>query len=178
MLAATVAGLALAARAAGAQASAPERHFFLAGNVGYAWDQPHGGLTLNGGLAVASNKLFAYLMPLDLTFVQGKQDFAHYAQQTLYTGEVICQDRQTGRIVSNGKCQPPLKVHFGGAVEANFAPMGTANSFFVGGGYRTGYASTGYGTIGYIARATRRSFGLARLSIGSGFAQLAIGGHL
>ena len=34
------------------------------------------------------------------------------------------------------------------------------------------------GTIGYIGRATQRTFGLARISVGSGFFQLAIGGHL
>jgi hypothetical protein len=168
----------IAASAAHAQAEAPpRRHLFAAGNVGYAWDKPHGGLTVNAGAALASRTLFAYVMPLDFTFVQGKQNF-RYVQQTTYTGETLCIDKQTGNYTSNSRCRAPLRVHYGGAVEANYAPMTTNNSFFIGGGYRTGYARTGYGTIGYIARATTRSFGLARLSIGSGFAQLAIGGHL
>ena len=176
LVTATMLGLALSA-AAGAQAPAKERHLFGAGNFGYAWDQPHGGLTVQLGGAVASRTLFGYLLPLDFTFVQGKQDF-RYVQQTIYTGDVFCIDKQTNQYVSNSKCRAPLRVHYGGAVEANYAPMTTNGSFFVGGGYRTGYARTAYGTIGYIGRATQRTFGLARLSIGSGFAQLAIGGHL
>ena len=162
---------------AGAQAEGGTRHLFFAGMAGYAWDQPHGGITVSGGGAVASRKFFAYVLPLDMTFVQGKQNF-RYNQQPLYNGDVACLDRQTNQFVSNSKCRAPLSVKWGGAAEANFAPMGTGGSFFVGGGYRTGYASTPYGTVGYIARATKTGFGLARVSIGSGFAQLAIGGHL
>jgi hypothetical protein len=169
--------LALPVSSARAQTASDNRHFYLAGTTGYAWDQPHGGLTVSAGGAVASRTLFAYLLPLDATFVQGKQNF-RYTQQPQYTGDVACLDRQTNQYVGNNKCRAPLSVHWGGAVEANYAPLGTSNSFFVGGGYRTGYASTAYGTVGYIGRATKRAFGLARLSIGSGFAQLAIGGHL
>lgn len=160
---------------AGAQAS--QRPIFAVGNAGYGWDQPHGGISLNGGVGVRSQKLFAYLLPLDMTFVQGKQDRRYISQSTIY-GDQLCQDRQTGAYVSGGHCRAPVSVHWGAAAEANFAPMTTANSFFAGVGYRTGYASTVYGTIGYIGRATNRTFGLARLSIGSGYALLAIGGHL
>ena len=177
LLTVTLAGLALTAARAEAQTPVKQRHFFVAGNAGYAWAKPDGGLTLNAGGAVASRTVFGYLMPLDLTFVQGKQNF-RYIQQTLYTGDVLCLDRDTGQYVSNSRCRAPLRVHYGGAVEANYAPMTMAGSFFIGGGYRTGYARTGYGTIGYIGRATQRTFGLARISIGSGFVQLAIGGHL
>jgi hypothetical protein len=176
LLTATLLGLALTG-AAGAQVPTKERHLFGVGNVGYAWDQPHGGLTVQLGGAIASRTVFGYLLPLDFTFVQGKQNF-RYVQQTVYTGDVFCIDKQTGQYVGNGKCRAPLRLHYGGAVEANYAPMTTQGSFFVGGGYRTGYASTGYGTIGYIGRATQHTFGLVRLSIGSGFAQLAFGGHL
>jgi hypothetical protein len=177
LLSATLVGLSLTAAAAVAQAPTKQRHFFVAGNAGYAWAKPDGGLTLSAGGALASRTLFGYLMPLDFTFVQGKQNF-RYSQQTLYTGDVLCIDRQTGQYVSNSRCRAPLRLHYGGAVEANYAPMTTAGSFFVGAGYRTGYARTGYGTIGYIGRATQRTFGLARISVGSGFFQLAIGGHL
>jgi hypothetical protein len=170
-------GVALCATTAGAQGAPAARHLFVAGTAGYAWAKPHGGITLSAGGALASRTLFLYLLPLDMTFVQGKQDF-RYNQQTLYTGEQLCLDTQTGRYVSNGHCRAPVSVHFGGAAEANFAPMGSDGSFFVGGGYRAGYAKTAYGTIGYIARATSRSFGLARVSVGSRFVQLAIGGHL
>jgi len=173
-LLATAATLALSA-AAGAQTS--QRPIFAVGNAGYGWDQPHGGISLNGGVGVRSQKLFAYLLPLDMTFVEGKQDRRYIAQSTIY-GDQLCQDRQTGAYVSGGHCRPPVSVHWGAAAEANFAPMTTASSFFAGVGYRTGYASTIYGTIGYIGRATNRTFGLARLSIGSGYALLAIGGHL
>lgn len=169
--------MAVAASPAGAQGSDRERHLFVAGTAGYAWDKPEGGATVSAGGAIASRTLFAYLLPLDMTFVQGERNF-RYVQQTLYTGDVYCLDRETGRYVSNNRCRAPLRVHFGGAVEANYAPRTTAGSVFVGAGYRTGYASTAYGTVGYIGRATKRTFGLARLSIGSGFAQLAIGGHL
>jgi hypothetical protein len=176
LLTVTMVGFALTS-AAGAQAPAKGRHVFGAGNFGYAWDQPHGGLTVQLGGALASRTLFGYLMPLDFTFVQGKQNF-RYVQQTVYTGDVLCIDKQTNQYVSSSKCRAPLRVHYGGAVEANYAPMTTEGSFFIGGGYRTGYARTAYGTIGYIGRATQRTFGLVRVSIGSGFAQLAIGGHL
>ena len=171
-LIAAAAMLAASAAAAGAQ-----RPIFAVGNAGYGWDQPHGGISLDGGVGVRSQKLFAYLLPLDMTFVQGKQDRRYITQSTLY-GDQLCQDRQTGAYVSGGHCSRPVSVHWGGAAEANFAPMTTAGSFFGGVGYRTGYARTVYGTVGYIARATNRSFGLARLSIGSGYAVLAIGGHL
>ena len=177
LLTAALIGLAVNTETAVAQAPAKQRHLFAAGNAGYAWAKPHGGLTLSAGAALASRTLFASLLPLDFTFVQGKQNF-RYVQQTIYTGDQLCLDKQTGGYVSNSKCRAPLRLHYGGAVEANYAPMTTAGSFFVGGGYRTGYAETGYGTIGYIGRATQRTFGLVRLSIGSGFAQLAIGGHL
>ena len=176
LLTVTLLGLALTGEAA-AQTPMKQRHLFGVGNFGYAWDQPHGGLTVQLGGAIASRTLFGYVMPLDFTFVQGKQNF-RYVQQTAYTGDVFCLDKETSQYVSNSKCRAPLRVHYGGAVEANYAPMTTEGSFFVGGGYRTGYASTGYGTIGYIGRATQRTFGFARVSIGSGFAQLAIGGHL
>lgn len=169
--------LTLVASSGRAQTAAGDRNFFLAGTAGYAWAKPDGGVTVSAGGAVATTKLFAYLLPLDVTFVQGKQDF-RYNQQPLYTGDVACLDRQTNQFVSNSKCRAPLRAHWGGAVEANFAPMGTTGSFFIGGGYRTGYASTPYGTIGFIGRATKRSFGMARVSIGSGFAQIALGGHL
>ena len=175
---ASVAAIALAASTARAQNEAvSNRHFYLAGTAGYAWDKPHGGITVSAGGAAATRTFFAYVLPLDVTFVQGKQNF-RYNQQPLYSGDVVCIDRQTNQYVSSSKCRAPLSVHWGGAAEANFAPWGAAGSLFVGGGYRTGYASTAYGTIGYIGRATKRSFGLARVSIGSGFAQLAIGGHL
>ena len=173
----TACALALAASNARAQSDGDNRHFYLAGTAGYAWDQPHGGLTVSAGGAAASRMFFVYLLPLDATFVQGKQNF-RYTQQPLYNGDVACLDRDTNQYVGNNKCRAPLSVHWGGAVEANFAPLGTSNSFFIGGGYRTGYASTAYGTVGYIGRATKRAFGLARVSIGSGFAQLAVGGHL
>lgn len=173
----TVAAAALALTAAAAGAQARERPIFAVGNAGYGWDQPHGGISIDGGVGVRSRKLFAYLLPLDATFVQGKQDRRYITQSTLY-GDQLCQDRQTGVYVSGGHCRAPVSVHWGAAAEANFAPMTTAGSFFAGVGYRTGYASTVYGTIGYIGRATSRTFGLARLSIGSGYALLAIGGHL
>ena len=160
-----------------AQGEGRARHFYLAGTAGYAWDKPDGGVTVSAGGAAVSRNFFVYLLPLDMTFVQGKQDF-RYNQQPLYTGDVVCLDRETNQYVSNSKCRAPLRVHWGAAAEANYAPFGMASSLFVGAGYRTGYASTPYGTVGYIGRATKRSFGMARLSIGSGFAQLAIGGHL
>lgn len=174
-LAAALVAVTLIARAAGAQAA--DRTFFLVGNTGYAWDQPHRGFSLNAGVGAGSSRLFGYLLPLDMTIVQGKQD-RRYVQQTSIYGGQSCQDRTTGAYVGAGNCRAPISVHWGGAAELNFAPMTTDGSFFAGAGYRTGYAATPYGTIGYIARASKRSFGLARLSIGSGFAQLAIGGHL
>lgn len=167
--------LTLTASARGAQAQ--DRPIFAVGHVGYAWDQPHGGVSVNGGVGAGSSRLFGYLLPLDVTFVQGKQD-RRYVQQTTIYGDQLCQDRQSGRYVGAGNCRVPVSVHWGGAAELNFAPMKKTGSFFAGAGYRTGYASTAYGTIGYIGRATGRTFGLARLSIGSGFAQLAVGGHL
>ena len=51
-LAAAVAGLALSAGALGAQAR--DRPIFLVGNMGYGWDQPHGGFSLDGGVGVRS----------------------------------------------------------------------------------------------------------------------------
>jgi opacity protein-like surface antigen len=174
-LAAAVAALALTAGALGAQAR--DRPIFLVGNMGYGWDQPHGGFSLDGGVGLRSQKLFGYLLPLDMTFVQGKQDRRYVQQSTIY-GDQLCQDRQTGAYVGAGNCRRPVSVHWGGAAEANFAPMTQSGSLFAGVGYRTGYASTVYGTIGYIGRATGRTFGLARLSIGDGYALLAIGGHL
>lgn len=176
-LLASAVAVTVAAVPALAQSEAGNRHLFLAGTAGYAWDKPDGGITVSAGGAAATRTLFVYVLPLDATFVQGKQDF-RYNQQPLYTGDVVCLDRQTGQYVSNSKCRAPLRVHWGAAAEANYAPWGMGGSFFVGAGYRAGYAATPYGTIGYIARATKRSFGLARVSIGSGFAQLAIGGHL
>ena len=170
-----IASLGLAASAAHAQTQ--DRRIFAVGNAGYAWDQPHGGVSVNGGIGAGSAKVFGYLLPLDVTFVQGKQD-RRYVQQTTIYGDQLCQDRQTGRYVGAGNCRVPVSVHWGGAAELNFAPMTRAGSLFAGAGYRTGYASTAYGTIGWIGRASGRTFGLARLSIGSGFAQLAIGGHL
>lgn len=168
----------LAAPAARAQSvDVPGRHFFVAGTAGYAWDKPDGGITVSAGGAAATRTFFAYVLPLDMTFVQGRQNF-RYNQQQLYTGDVLCLDRQTNQYVSNSKCRAPLRVHWGAAAEANYAPRGMGGSLFVGAGYRTGYAATPYGTVGYIGRATKRSFGMARVSIGSGFAQLAIGGHL
>jgi hypothetical protein len=158
-------------------ARAQDRPIFAVGNVGYAWDQPHGGISVNGGVGAGTSRVFAYLLPLDVTFVQGKQDRRYIQQSTIY-GDQLCQDRQTGRYVSAGNCRVPVSLHWGGAAELNFAPMTNSGSFFAGAGYRTGYAKTAYGTIGYIGRATGRTFGLARLSIGSGFAQLAIGGHI
>lgn len=174
-LATAVAALTLTAGALGAQSR--DRPLFLVGNMGYGWDKPHGGFSVDGGVGVRSPKLFGYLLPLDMTFVQGKQDRRYIQQSTIY-GDQLCQDRQTGQYVGAGNCRRPVSVHWGGAAEANFAPMTQSRSFFAGVGYRTGYASTVYGTVGYIARATSRSFGLARLSIGSGYALLAIGGHL
>ncbi len=173
--AAAFAALTFSAGALGAQAV--NRPYFAVGNAGYAWDQPHRGFSVNAGVGAGTSKLFGYLLPLDVTIVQGKQD-RRYIQQTTVYGALLCQDRQTGRYVGAGNCRAPISTHFGGAVEANFAPMTRAGSFFAGAGYRIGYARTAYGTIGYIGRATGRTFGLARLSIGSGFAQLAIGGHL
>jgi opacity protein-like surface antigen len=167
--------LVLAAGTAGAQSH--QRPVFLVGNAGYGWDKPHGGIALDGGFGVRSPKLFAYLLPLDVTFVQGRQNFRYVTQSTIY-GDQLCVDTQTNQYVGAGKCRAPVSTHWGGAAEANFAPMGSDGSFFAGVGYRTGYASTVYGTIGYIGRATARTFGLARLSIGSGYAVLAIGGHL
>jgi hypothetical protein len=167
--------LSLAAGAAGAQSH--QRPIFLVGNAGYGWDQPHGGISLDGGFGVRSPKLFAYLLPLDVTFVQGRQNFRYVTQTTIY-GDQLCVDSQTNQYVGAGKCRAPVSAHWGAAAEANFAPMTTDGSFFAGVGYRTGYASTVYGTIGYIGRATSRTFGLARLSIGSGYALLAIGGHI
>ncbi len=175
LFAAAIAAMTLAGSALGAQA--PDRRIFGVGNVGYAWDQPQGGFHVNAGIGAGSSRVFGYLLPLDATFVQGKQDRRYVSQSTIY-GDQLCQDRQTGRYVGAGNCRVPVSVHWGGAAELNFAPMKKTGSFFAGAGYRTGYASTAYGTIGYIGRATGRTFGLARLSIGSGFAQLAIGGHL
>lgn len=172
---AAAAALVITAGSAGAQAR--ERPVFLVGNMGYGWDQPHGGFTLDGGVGVRSQKLFGYLLPLDMTFVQGKQDRRYVMETTLY-GDQYCQDRETGGYVRASNCRRPVSVQWGGAAEANFAPMGTSGSFFAGVGYRTGYARTVYGTVGYIARATARTFGLARLSIGNGYAVLAIGGHI
>jgi len=172
---AAVAVVAFTAGALGAQS--PDRPLFLVGNMGYGWDQPHGGISLDGGVGVRSRKLFGYLLPLDVTFVQGKLD-RRYVQQTTIYGDQLCQDRQTGASVGAGNCRRPVSVRWGGAAEANFAPMTQAGSLFAGVGYRTGYASTVYGTIGYIGRATGRTFGLARLSIGNGYALLAIGGHI
>lgn len=174
-LAAAMVALSLAAGSSGAQTR--ERPIFAVGNAGYGWDKPHGGISLNGGVGIRSSKLFAYLLPLDMTFVQGKLDPRYITQTTLY-GDQLCQDRQTGNYVGASNCRRPVSVHWGAATEANFAPMTTAGSLFAGVGYRTGYASTVYGTIGYIGRATNSTFGLARLSIGSGYALLAIGGHL
>ena len=173
--AAAIAAIAFTAGALGAQTR--DRPTFLVGNMGYGWDQPHGGFAVDGGVGVRSQKLFGYLLPLDMTFVQGKQD-RRYVQQTTIYGDQLCQDRQTGAYVGAGNCRRPVSVHWGGAAEANFAPMGQSNSFFAGVGYRTGYARTVYGSVGYIARATARTFGLARLSIGNGYAMLAIGGHI
>jgi len=173
--AAAVAALVLAAGALGAQS--PDRPIFVVGNMGYGWDQPHGGFSLDGGVGVRSQKLFGYLLPLDMTFVQGRQDRRYVTQSTIY-GDQLCQDRQTGAYVGAGNCRRPVSVHWGGAAEVNFAPMTQSRSLFAGVGYRTGYASTMYGTVGYIGRATGRAFGLARLSIGSGYALLAIGGHI
>ncbi len=174
-LATALVALTLVSRESAAQAE--DRRYFLVGNTGYAWDQPHGGFSVNGGVGAASSRVFGYLLPLDATFVTGKQN-RRYVQQTTYYGDQYCLDRTSGVPVGAGNCRAPISVHWGGAAEVNFAPMTRAGSFFVGAGYRTGYARTPYGTIGYIARATKRSFGLARLSIGNGFAQLAIGGHL
>jgi opacity protein-like surface antigen len=167
--------LALSAGSAGAQSR--ERPIFAVGNAGYGWDKPHGGISLQGGFGARSPKLFAYLLPLDVTFVQGRQNFRYVTQTTIY-GDQLCVDSQTNQFVSAGHCRAPVSAHWGGAAEANFAPMTTSGSFFAGVGYRTGYASTVYGTIGYIGRATSHTFGLARLSIGSGYAVLAIGGHI
>lgn len=175
MFARAIAALALTVGAAEAQAQ--NRPFFGVGNMGYAWDQPHGGVAVNAGIGAGSSKIFGYLLPLDVTFVQGKPDRRYIMQRTIY-GSQTCQDRTTGRYVGGGNCRAPVSLYWGGAAELNFAPMTTAGSFFAGAGYRTGYASTAYGTIGYIGRANGRSFGLARLSIGSGFALLAIGGHI
>jgi opacity protein-like surface antigen len=173
--AAAVAALVLGAASLGAQSR--DRPIFAVGNMGYGWDQPHGGFSLDGGVGIRSRKLFGYLLPLDMTFVQGKQDRRYVMQSSIY-GEQLCQDRQTGAYVGGGNCRRPVSVHWGGAAEANFAPMTQSGSLFAGVGYRTGYASTVYGTVGYIGRATGRTFGLARLSIGSGYALLAIGGHI
>ena len=172
---AALAALVITAGSAGAQTR--DRPIFLVGNIGYGWDQPHGGFALDAGAGIRSQKLFAYLLPLDMTFVQGKQD-RRYVMQTSIYGDQYCQDRETGAYVGAGNCRRPVSVQWGGAAEANFAPMGTSGSFFAGVGYRTGYASTVYGTIGYIGRATGRTFGLARLSIGDGYAVLAVGGHI
>lgn len=170
-------GIAALLLTAGADAQAQDRRIFGVGNMGYAWDQPHGGFAINAGIGAGSSKIFGYLLPLDVTFVQGKQDRRYIMQSTIY-GDQICQDRTTGEYVGGGNCRAPVSTHWGGAAELNFAPMTKAGSLFAGAGYRTGYASTAYGTIGYIGRATGRTFGLARLSIGSGFALLAIGGHI
>ena len=175
MFAGALACLALTAGAAHAQAH--DRPIFGVGNMGYAWDQPHGGFAINAGIGAGSSKIFGYLLPLDVTFVQGKQDRRYVMQSTIY-GDQICQDRTSGNIVGAGNCRAPVSTHWGGAAELNFAPFTKAGSLFAGAGYRTGYASTVYGTVGYIGRATGRTFGLARLSIGSGFALLAIGGHI
>ncbi len=175
VFAAVATAIALTTGALGAQTR--DRPIFLVGNMGYGWDQPHGGFSLNAGAGVRSQKLFAYLLPLDMTFVQGKQNRQYIMQTSLY-GDQYCQDRNTGAYVRASNCRRPVSVEWGGAAEANFAPMGTSGSFFGGVGYRTGYASTVYGTIGYIGRAGGRTFGLARLSIGDGYALLAIGGHI
>jgi hypothetical protein len=79
VFAAVATAIALTTGALGAQTR--DRPIFLVGNMGYGWDQPHGGFSLNAGAGVRSQKLFAYLLPLDMTFVQGKQN-RQYIMQT------------------------------------------------------------------------------------------------
>ena len=51
-VAAAVAAIAFTAGALGAQTS--DRPLFLVGNMGYGWDQPHGGFSVDGGVGVRS----------------------------------------------------------------------------------------------------------------------------
>lgn len=161
--------------AAQAQAIAVPRPYKFNLSGGFTFAQPKSGLMVNGGFSAATNRAWATLLPIELTFVPGTADPRYY-QDTFSNGQTRCRDSQTGQFASNTKCQAPIGIKYSGALEANVQPS-LHHPIFVGAGFHAGYARTAYGTIGLIRRRPNGTGTLLRISAGASFLQLALGGY-
>lgn len=85
-----------------------------------------------------------------------------------------CRDTSTGEIVDRDRCDDGPDNEFAASAEVNYALSRAATTPFVGAGYRFGWGTTPYATVGWTISG-RRSRTLLRVSGGDDFLQGAVG---
>lgn len=85
-----------------------------------------------------------------------------------------CRDVQTGEQVDDDLCDGGPDSEFAGAAEVTYALSDAETTPFVGAGYRFGWGTTPYATLGWNVR-MRRTRLMLRGSVGDDFLQGAVG---
>jgi hypothetical protein len=153
----------------------PFNHLW-AGNLGFArTNQEGGGVNVTLSWGIGWRGLFD-LTPVDITVIagEGTGDSRYYWDASVDR----CRDSQTGQFARTALCNTEPTYKYAGAAEVNFAPFTASASPFAGVGYRVGFGTDPYVTVGVISTLGAVAQWYGRFSLGPNFQQLLIGGQL